>query len=124
MSNQQDKWVDEVTAPRQYNNPVQWNINRHPQNTSEIVLTKLDIIQDPKHESEKMCDYFIHFPLLFASILAHDGQKQSRGATEAAVWFHRLCVCFCVQGQTLHSKQTPTNFLKTHWNEHLHLGIL
>lgn len=40
---------------------------------------------------------------------AHDGQKQSRWPAEAAVWFHRLRLHFCVQGQTSHSSQTHRN---------------
>lgn len=36
------------------------------------------------------------------SLSAYDGQKQSSWSPKAAVWFHRLCLRFCVQGQILH----------------------
>lgn len=56
---------------------------------------------------------FLNLPPLFFSffhISANDGQKQSRRAAEAAVWFHRLCLRFCVQGQISHKwTQTKAN---------------
>lgn len=35
---------------------------------------------------------------LLCLLSAHDGQKLCRTATQDAVWFHRLCVRLCIQG--------------------------
>lgn len=57
---------------------------------------------------------------------AHDGQKQSRWPPKAAVWFHRLRMRFCLQGQTLGhwTKTDPSSFTEIWWNSYARLPVI